>query len=123
MGFARNSAKDISLGLLGDWTGGASDGTTLWFVNRTTSIAHAYTASTQADDTAKNIDLGTGNWQGGTSDGTTLWFIDITNNRAVARNASTRALDATKNISLPTSNWGGACTDGTTIWFTSFKRW
>ena len=59
MAFNRDSTLDISLGT-GSWRGGASDGTTLWFVNDTPIKRVAYVASTRARDSAKDIALGTG---------------------------------------------------------------
>ena len=112
----RDSAKDISLGT-GDWTGGVSDGTTLWFVNSSSNQARAYNASTRARDSSKDISLATGSWTGGVSDGTTLWFVFGNSDQARAYNASTRARDSAKDISLGTGNWTGSVSDGTTLWF------
>ena len=97
----RDSGRDISLGT-GTWRGGVSDGTTLWFVNDTTSaIARAYTAATQARDSGRDISLGSGSWTGAVSDGTTLWFVDL-NGTARAYVAATQARDSGKDISLGT---------------------
>ena len=52
MAFNRDSSLDISLEG-GDWVGGASDGTTLWFVNNTFDVAEAYVAATQARDSGE----------------------------------------------------------------------
>ena len=77
----------------------------------------AYTASTQARDSSKDISLGTGSWRGGVSDGTTLWFVENDNSIAIAYNASTQARDSSKDISLGTGSWNGGLSDGTTLWF------
>ena len=68
MAFNRDSSLDISLGT-GAGAGGASDGTTLWFVDNSirATVARAYVAATRARDSAKDISLGTGFWQGGLS--------------------------------------------------------
>ena len=116
MAFDRNSDLDIALGT-GNWRGGASDGTTLWFVNNTDDIARAYVAATRARDSSKDIALGTGTWLGGTSDGTTLWFIDSSERIARAYVAATRARDSSKDIALGTGTWLGGTSDGTTLWF------
>ena len=116
MAFNRDSSLDISLGS-GAWSGGASDGTTLWFVDNTADEARAYVAATQARDSGKDIDLGTGAWQGGLSDGTTLWFVDTTGD-------DTRGLTwprLKREIQLRTSTlardtWVGGLSDGTTLW-------
>ena len=116
MAFDRNSDLDIALGS-GSWNGGASDGTTLWFIDNTVNIARAYVAATRARDSDKDIDLGSGSWNGGASDGTTLWFIDNTSDIAVAYVAATRARDSDLDIALGTGAWQGGVSDGTTIWF------
>ena len=52
---ARDSAKDIALGT-GDWNGGVSDGTTLWFVKGGgDDEIIAYLASDQSRQTADDI--------------------------------------------------------------------
>ena len=75
---ARDSAKDISLSTTGFWTGGASDGSTLWFVaDQRQSVARGLTwplpkREIQAKDIRPRygiLDMA------GFSDGTTLWFI------------------------------------------------
>ena len=113
---ARDSAKDISLGT-GGWTGGASDGTTLWFVDNSSDEARAYVAATRARDSAKDISLGAGIWTGAVSDGTTLWFTELTGNQVRAYVAATRARDAAKDIAIGTGDWSGGLSDGTTLWF------
>ena len=58
---ARDSGRDISLGSGSLGSGALSDGTTLWFVDNTTSdTARAYVAATQARDSGKDISLGSG---------------------------------------------------------------
>ena len=113
--FSRDSALDIALGT-GGWEGGASDGTTLWFVE-TSGDARAYVAATRARDSAKDISLGAGDWEGGVSDGTTLWFVEDTSNESRAYVAATRARDSAKDIALGTGSWVGGASDGTTLWF------
>ena len=115
MAFNRDSSLDIDLGT-GNWRGGVSDGTTLWFVDDTSDQARAYVAATRARDAAKDISLGPGEWQGGASDGITLWFLNNTSAEAVAYVAATRARDAAKDISLGTGGWEGGVSDGTTLW-------
>ena len=112
----RNTAKDIDLGP-GNWSGGASDGTTLWFTDNDTQAVVAYVAATRARDSAKDIDLGPGNWSGGASDGTTLWFTDNSADVAEAYVAATRARDSAKDIALGEGSWQGGASDGTTLWF------
>ena len=121
MAFNRDSSLDISLGA-GSWSGGASDGTTLWFVNRTNDQARCLRSRDQARDSAKDIALGTGAWTGGASDGTTLWFVDDTSNQAIAYVAATRARDAAKDIALGTGAWQGGVSDGTTLWLVIFHE-
>ena len=116
MAFNRDSTLDIALGT-GSWTGGVSDGTTLWFVNFTGNQAVAYVAATRARDSAKDIALLAGDFAGGLSDGTTLWFVDFTLNQARAYVAATRARDSAKDIALGTGSWQGGLFDGTTLWF------
>ena len=51
----RDATRDITLGA-GNWVGGVSDGTTLWFVNTDApDTAYAYNASTRARDAATVI--------------------------------------------------------------------
>ena len=115
--FIANASLDISLGS-GTWRGGASDGTTLWFVDDDADAARAYVASTRARDAASDITLGSGNWsQGGLGDGTTLWFLDNRQDNAVAYTAATGARDSGGDISLGTGAWRGGASDGTTLWF------
>ena len=116
MAFARNSDLDIALGT-GTWRGGASDGTTLWFVDAVADVARAFVAATRARDADKDIDLGSGVFQGGTSDGTTLWFVDGVADVARAFVAATRARDADKDIDLGSGARSGGASDGTTLWF------
>ena len=111
----RDSSKDIDL-FSGNFEGGASDGTTIWFVTGS-STAFAYSVSTRAYDSSKSIALSGSRWNGGTSDGTTIWFVDSAEDEAVAYTASTRARDSSKDIDLGTGIWTGAACDGTTIWF------
>ena len=61
MAFNRDSSLDISLGG-GNWQGGCSDGTTLWFIRSSIGLGKrvAYVAATRARDSAKDINLGTG---------------------------------------------------------------
>ena len=98
-----------------------SDGTTLWFVDDTPNKATAYTVSTRARDTSKDVSLGSGIWTGGVTDGTTLWFINLTDKKAVAYIASTLARDSGSDISLGDGDWyGGPYTYGT-LWFVDNK--
>ena len=89
------------------WTGGVSDGITLWFVDRDTNVAVAYVAATGARDaTTGFISLGGGTWNGGASDGTTLWFVNSgTGNEARAYVAATQARDSAKDIDLGGGSW------------------
>ena len=101
------------------WTGGLSDGTTIWFVRNDPGYAVAYTASTRARNSSLDIDLGTGtNWSGGVSDGTTLWFINNASGirTAVAYTASTRARNSSLDIDFSPGNITGGVFDGTTLW-------
>ena len=112
----RDSARDISLGE-GNWRGGASDGTTVWFVDDAADFARAYVAATRVRDSAKDISLGTGFWRGGVTDGTHIWLVDGTTRFARAFTLATRARDASRDIDLETGIWRGGATDGTTHWF------
>ena len=102
------------------WHGGVSDGTTLWFIDRSApDTAFAYNAATRARDASRDITLGNSEWEGGVSDGTTLWFITSTSpDTAFAYNAATRARDASRDITLALGSfWRGGVSDGTTLWF------
>ena len=116
----RIAAQNINLGTAG-FTGGVSDGVTLWFVNSTAGMgmAVAYTASTRARNSAFDINLGSGNWSLGVSDGVTLWFVDNTANQfmAVAYTASTRARNSAFDINLGGIGFNGGVSDGVTLWF------
>ena len=112
----RDTGSDIALGS-GNWYGGASDGTTLWFTDWQYSWARAYVAATGARDANKDIDLDIRSQQGGLSDGTTLWFVNDTNDRAYAYVAATQARDASKDIVLESGRQEGGASDGTTLWF------
>ena len=72
-------AKDISLGAGARWTGGASDGTTLWFVSHDVGDqAIAYVAATRARDSGKDIDLPVARNKPGMAEfpmAVTLWFV------------------------------------------------
>ena len=124
----RDSSKDIDLEPA-VWTGGVSDGTTLWFVNGTDNKAVAYEeiaykANGRDDivmhsrDTSKDITLGAGSWHGAVSNGTTVWFVNNSAGKAIAYTVSTRARDSSKDIDLGSGNWTGGVSDGTTLWFT-----
>ena len=112
----RDSTKDINLGT-GNWTGGAGNETTLWFIDNTTNYARSYNAVTRARDSTKDINLGAGDWCSGVGNNTTLWFIDNTTNYARAYIASTRARDNTKDINLGTGDWCSGVGNETTLWF------
>ena len=114
---ARNVAFDISLGT-GTWTGGASDGTTLWFIDlETPDTAYAYNAATRNADATRNIAIGNAGWGGVVSDRDTLWFINDNTDTAVAYNASTQARNTNRDITLGDGQWIGGASDGTTLWF------
>ena len=117
MARTRDADKDIDLGS-GGWTGGTSDGTTLWFASNSLDEAIAYTAATLARDSDKDISLGTGAWLAGLSDGTTLWFVRNNTDEAIAYSAATQERDSDKDISffLLGLAWRGGTSDGTTLW-------
>ena len=121
----RTPAKDIPLGS-GAWTGGLSDGTTLWFIHNqgNTYRARAYVAATRAPDPGKDIALtARSGWRAGVSDGTTLWFVNDAGARAYV--AATRARDSAKDISFSGTTAGpaqSARSDGTTMWFIHSDR-
>ena len=115
--FSRDSALDIALGT-GGWEGGASDGTTLWFVDRDTNQARAYVAATRARDSAKDICTRRGRLGRRvllTAPHSGSWRTRAT--KRVAYVAATRAQDSAKDISLGTGSWTGGVSNGTTLWF------
>ena len=111
----RLSGSDITLGT-GSWQGGASDGSTIWFVDDTTNRARAYRASDGARLSSADITLAPFNWRGGASDGSTLWFISASG-AANAYRASDGARLSSADITLGTGSWQGGTSDGSTIWF------
>ena len=112
----RVSSSDFALGS-GTWTGGASNGITVWILDSVTRMARAYVASTMARDADRDINLGAGSWSGAVANGPTIWFIDNASNYARAYVSATRVRDADKDINLGSGNWVGATTDGITLWF------
>ena len=61
----RYEADSITITTFGnEWSGAISDTTTIWFINNSANVAVAYTVSTRARDSAKDINLGNGDWQG-----------------------------------------------------------
>ena len=120
----REPSKDISLGSDSNISASTFADGTIWFVHQVSNTARAYTASTRARDTSKDISLpgtaptsGFGRWEGAASDGTTLWFVDNPANKAYAYTASTRARDTSKDITLDNKDWEGAVYSGGTLWF------
>ena len=101
-----SNALTIDLGT-GSWSGGTSDGTTLWFVNQNSTTAVAYTGATAARNTGFDITLPNTGFRGGFSDGNIIWFIDDTNNEAVAYTAATRSRATARDFTLPTASLFG----------------
>ena len=104
---------------LGVW----SDGTTMWVADDDDNKLYAYTLSSKARDSDKDIDLHSDNtnpW-GIWSDGTTIWVVDTHDRKLYAYTLATKARDDTKDIDLHTENAnpGGIWSDGTTIWVTN----
>ena len=98
---ARDASKDITLENI-TYTGGVSDGNTLWFITGTS--ARAYSASTRVRLTGNDITLPAGTWTGGTSPKSTfIWFLNSTTRTAVAYRRDTRVADSRQNFSLGTS--------------------
>ena len=112
----RLSSSDVNLGS-GTWTGGASNGVTVWIIESSARTARAYVADTRARDATRDISLGSGSWTGAVANGPTIWFVDNASNYARAYVSATRVRDSDKDINLGTGNWVGAVSDGITLWF------
>ena len=101
-------------------TGIWSDGTTTWVLDSSDTILYAYTTSTGARDSDRDIDLHSDNarptdvW----SDGTTVWVVDTADNKLFAYNLSSKTRDSGKDIALHSDNTSslGVWSDGTTVW-------
>ena len=96
-----------------------SDGTTLWVADNQDNKLYAYTVSTKAHISSKDISLtgANSNAYGVWSDGTTIWVSDI-GGRVYAYTLSSGAYDSTKDITgLPNpGGTRGIWSDGTTLW-------
>ena len=80
---SRDNSKDISLGESGFYDA-TNDGTTIWFLQRSTREVRAYNIATRTRDSSKDISLGSGTWNGVANNGTNIWFIKQTDNIAQA---------------------------------------
>ena len=125
MAYTRLATHDIDLGW-GAWRSGASDGTTLWFVDQLTNTAVAYVAATRARDRDKDISLEDLSWNSATTDGTTLWFEadDVAYAYTAATLARNSAFDLDLNdifLSGTNGDWRSAACDGVTAWFVNIS--
>ena len=107
------SGRDIDLGT-GNWNGGVSNGTTIWFIDNGTNMARAYIAATRVRDATLDIDLGTGNFAGGLAHGENVWFINLLQNRMEGYNGTTLALVG--GIFIPTSQFRAGASFGDFFW-------
>ena len=103
-----------------------SDDTTMWVSDFVARKIHAYTMSTKARDTAKDITLSAGNTRpyGIWSDGTTMWVTDSFDGKLYAYALATKARDAGKDFGTlaATGNTvpAGIWSDDTTMWVADF---
>ena len=107
-----------------------SDNTTMWVVDTADNKLYAYTISTKAYDSAKDITLHsdnanpTGIW----SNSTTMWVADETDNKLYAyihiAGGTYGNRDAPRDISLHSDNSApvGIWSDGTTMWVVDALR-
>ena len=102
-----------------------SDGTTIWVSDGRDDKLYAYTLTTGAADTNKNIDLSNnnGNARGIWSDGTTIWVADSTDRKVYAHTLATGARVTAKefNLSGGNRNARGIWSDGTTLWVSDYN--
>ena len=114
-----NESLDITLDALhsnslsGAWT----DGTTIWVLDNSNDKLFAYTISTKARDTTKDITLSDlSGYTGITSHGNTVWVTENADDKIYAYTSGAR--DATKDITPVSANEGinATATDGVTMW-------
>ena len=99
-----------------------SDGTTMWVADHDIGVdrLYAYSMSTKAHDTDKDIELHSDNdsLRGIWSDGTTVWVADAGRDKLFAYNLATEARDPDKEIDLHSDNG-----DGYGIWSDGYTMW
>ena len=104
----------------GDPTGIWSDETTMWVADSDDDKLYAYTLSSGARDSAKDVTLHTDNDDptGIWSDDTTIWVADDNDAKIYAYTLADGARDSAKDVTLHTDNDDptGIWSDDTTIW-------
>ena len=120
---SRDSSEDFNtLTAAGNINPGGiwSNGTTMWTVDGTALKIYAYSLSTKARDTGKDITTSSTHFNYYlASDGTTMWTKDaFTNNKLFAYSISGKNRDASKDLTLLADNQHtqGIWTNGVTIW-------
>ena len=101
-----------------------SDGTTMWVADNDDAKLYAYTLSTGARESAKDIALDSANANptGVWSNGTTIWVADNEDDKlyAYALSGGTRDTDKEFNLHSDNDNPQSVWSDKTTVWVSDF---